>query len=103
MGRLAYRLIKGSTSTILAVADVELLNRRIEGGNGVILHINEEFYGERIGDENDVKMLIDAADMIVLVGPRAVGLGRELGLVAPGSEILIGGVPYVQVLRSFIA
>jgi hypothetical protein len=37
-----------------------------------------------------------------LLNKRAVGLGNRLGLVSPGSELVIGGIPYVQVFKSFM-
>lgn len=102
-GKLAYRLIRSESTVMLAVADAELLNRRIESSDGVVLDVNEEFFGEKVGTEDDVVRLVGQADMIILVGRRAVDLGTRLGLVAPGSPIEVNGVPYVQVFRSLIA
>jgi len=31
-----------------------------------------------------------------------VELAARLGLVAPGSEIVVGGVPYVQIFKSLM-
>lgn len=100
--KLAYNMIRTNSGNILAVADAELLNRRFTGQGGAVLDVNEEFFGDKVGDEEDVVRFIEEADIIVLVGKRSVGLGNRLGLVSPGSELVIGGVPYVQVFKSFM-
>ncbi len=102
MARLAYNLIRTEQGVIVAVADAELINRKLRADNGVTVEISEEFFGGRIGDEEEVARALVEADMAVIVGARAFSLARGLGLVAPGSEIYIEDVPYVQVFRSLI-
>ena len=101
-GRFVVNVIRTDLGVIVAVADSELLGKRVESGDGAVLYVNKEFYGEREVGEDDVINAISAADMVVLTGRRAVELGVRLGLVAPGSEIVIGGVPHVQVFRSLV-
>ncbi|ADL19693.1 hypothetical protein ASAC_1288 [Acidilobus saccharovorans 345-15] len=100
--KLVYNIIRSESGTVLAVADAELLNRRFTREDGAVLEVNEEFFGDKVGDENDVLRHFDEADMIVLVGKRSVELAARLGLVAPGSEIVVGGVPYVQIFKSLM-
>ncbi|MGC9071748.1 MAG: DUF424 domain-containing protein [Acidilobus sp.] len=102
MPRLAYNVIRSEQGVIVAVADAELLNRRLHASNGVVVEISEDFFGSRLGDEEDVIRALAEADMAILVGNNAVSVAKSLGLVAPGSEMLIEGVPYVQVFRSLV-
>ncbi|MGC9209930.1 MAG: DUF424 domain-containing protein [Acidilobus sp.] len=102
MPKFAYNVIRTDQGVIVAVADAELLNRRLRASNGVIIEISEDFFGARIGEEPDVVRALSEADMAILVGRNAVSVARDLGLVAPGSEMLIEGVPYVQVFRSLM-
>ena len=102
MARLAYNVIRTEEGVIVAVADAELLNRKLTAGNGVTVEVSEDFFGGKIGDEEEVSRALAEADMAIIVGARAFSLAKELGLVAPGSEIYIGDVPYVQIFRSLI-
>ncbi len=102
MARLAYNIIRTEEGVIVAVADADLLNRKLRASNGVVVEISEEFFGAMVGDEEEVTRALVEADMAVIIGTKAVSLAKELGLVAPGSEIEIEGVPYVQVFRSLM-
>jgi len=99
---LAYKVMRTEQGVMVAVADAELLNRRLRTSDGVVVEVSEDFFGEKVGEEEEVIRAMNEADMIILIGHRAVSLARSLGLVAPGSEIYIQGVPYVQVFKSLI-
>jgi len=85
-------------STVVAVCDRELLNRRLRHGE-IEIHVNEYFYGNAIANEEAVSDAINNGDNINLLGERAVSVAIGLGLVTRSGCIVIDGVPHAQIVR----
>lgn len=85
-------------STVVAVCDRELLDRKLRHGD-IELHISEYFYGNTIADEGAVSRAIKDADNVNLIGKQAVGIAIGLGLVEESGCLVIEGVPHAQIVR----
>lgn len=90
--------------TIVAICDKELLGRTLTQGD-LKLHISEEFFA---GDEVDAHNLreitgrISDADSIVAFGERACKVLRKIYSSVSEAVVVIGGVPHVQIYKSFM-
>ena len=85
-------------SSVVAVCDRELLNRRIRHGK-IEIHVSESFYGTTPVDESEVADAIRDADNINIIGARAIAVAAGLGLIDPSGCLLIDGIPHAQIFR----
>jgi len=85
-------------STVVAVCDRELLDRRLKDGN-LELHVSEYFYGTTPADEGDVTRALRDGSNFNLIGERAVGIAIGLGLIERSGCMMVEGVPHVQIIR----
>ena len=85
-------------STVVAVCDRELLNRRLRHGE-IEIHVNEHFYGNAIATEEAVSNAINNGDNINLIGERAVSVAVGLGLITRSGCLVIDGIPHAQIVR----
>jgi len=85
-------------STVVAVCDRELLDRRLRHGD-IELHVSEFFYGNTPADDGDVARAIRDGDNINLIGERAVAVAAGLGLVERSGCMIIEGIPHAQIVR----
>jgi uncharacterized protein len=85
-------------SSVVAVCDRELLNRRIRHGE-IEIHVSESFYGTNPASESEVASAIRDADNINIIGVRAIAVAAGLGLIDPSCCLLIDGIPHAQIFR----
>jgi uncharacterized protein len=85
-------------SSVVAVCDRELLNRRIRHGE-IEIHVSEYFYGTTPASESEVAKALKDADNINIIGERAVAVAAGLDLIERSSCLLIDGVPHAQIFR----
>lgn len=82
---------------LLAACDEELLGTRHEEGK-LRLDVATGFYdGVRV-DDATLAMYLRSCTVANLVGPRAVKVAIDSGLVEPANVLVIGGVPHAQLL-----
>ncbi|MDH7593383.1 MAG: DUF424 domain-containing protein [Methanomicrobiales archaeon] len=87
-----------SGEEIVAVCDIELMNRRLLYGD-VEIEISRRFFGERTASEEEVREAMKNAAFINLFGERALSVARSLDLVDESGCIRIEGVPHAQIFR----
>ena len=85
-------------SSVVAVCDRELLNKRIRHGD-IEIHISETFYGTTPAGEEEVSKAIRDAGNINIIGERAVAVAARLGLIDPNRCLMIGDIPHAQIFR----
>ena len=85
-------------STVVAVCDSELLDRKLRQGD-LVLHVSEYFYGTTPADEGDVTRALRDGRNFNLIGERAVGIAIGLGLIERSGCMMVEGVPHVQIIR----
>ncbi|MEM2123959.1 MAG: DUF424 domain-containing protein [Methanolinea sp.] len=91
-----HRTPKGEE--VVAVCDRELLNTTLRR-EGVEVHIREEFYGNRLASEEEVRDALKNAENANLMGERTITLAVEMGLISRSSCLMIGDVPHAQIFR----
>jgi len=82
---------------ITAMCDEELLGKFFED-RSLCLEVKESFYKGRLVDEDEAVNIIKNADILNLVGERAVGLAVRSGVVSKIHIIKIKGIPHAQVI-----
>lgn len=87
-----------SGEEIVAVCDIELMNRRLRLGD-VEIEITNRFYGERTASEEEVREAMRHASCINLFGRRALAVAHSLDLVDEEGCIFIDGIPHAQIYR----
>lgn len=80
---------------IVAVCDKELIDKKFEE-NGKQLDLTSEFYKGEEKDETEIGDIIRNADIINLVGKRAVDLGLAEEVISKENVITIKGIPHAQ-------
>jgi uncharacterized protein len=85
-------------SSVVAVCDRELLNKRIRHGE-IEIHVSEYFYGTTPASEAEVAKALMDANNINIIGKRAAAIAAGLGLIEPSGCLLIDGIPHAQIFR----
>lgn len=80
---------------IVAVCDKELIDKKFEE-NGKQLDLTSEFYKGDEKEETEIGDIIRNADIINLVGKRAVDLGLAEEVISKENVIIINGIPHAQ-------
>ncbi|MEM5873857.1 MAG: DUF424 family protein [Acidilobaceae archaeon] len=66
---------------------------------GLIIDVNESFYKGEIVEESEALRVIEEAEVIILVGKRAVRLGVESGYVHEDTILKVGSLEYAQIVK----
>jgi hypothetical protein len=85
-------------SEVVAVCDRELIDTVLIHGE-LSIAITRAFYGATQASEGEVETALRTADNVNLMGERAVGVAKRLGLIDPSHCVLIGHVPHAQIIR----
>ncbi len=90
---ILIKIHESAGKKIIAVADKELIGKKLEEGERC-LDITERFYkGEEKTEEEVLKILKESAN-INLVGKKAISLGIKAGIITEDCVITIKGVPH---------
>ncbi|MEM1619667.1 MAG: DUF424 family protein [Fervidicoccaceae archaeon] len=84
---------------IVAVCDRELLGAELREG-GVILRVSPEFYGGELLDETEALEIMYTAQILNVVGERAVSLAIREKLIHPASVISVEAVPFAMFINT---
>jgi len=89
-----YRL-KGEV--LVAVCDDEIVGMRFRDGE-LRLEIKEDFYGENVFDEDEVKKALRQATIANISGEKSVRLAISIGIVDERRVLRIAGCPHAQMV-----
>lgn len=91
----AVRTYQQGTQRLVAACDEELLGNAYAEGQ-LRLDVSKRFYdGQRV-QEDDLRGHLRQCTIANLVGPRAVDVAVDLGLVLPENVKTVEGVPHAQ-------
>jgi len=82
---------------IVAVCDKELIDQKFEE-NGKQLDLTSDFYKGEERDEMEIGDIIRNADIVNLVGKRAIELGLAEEVIGKENIVTIGGIPHAQAI-----
>jgi|ECHnycMinimDraft_1075156.scaffolds.fasta_scaffold00042_18 hypothetical protein len=90
------KVIKEGNTTLVNVCEKELLGK-VFVERGIVLHVNEEFYGGEEVSEDEAFALFDSASVVSLIGNRIVDEAISRGFVLRDSTIKVAGVTFAQI------
>jgi len=86
-------------NSTLNICDVELLGKKIIQDK-LNMHISESYYGEKLVETEEAKLLLKNSSIINMVGKKAVSLSIELGIGSENGVKIISGVPFLIVFKT---
>ncbi|MEM1873149.1 MAG: DUF424 family protein [Acidilobaceae archaeon] len=66
---------------------------------GLVIDVSEHFYKGDLVDEEGALKAMDEAEVMILVGRRAVSLGIRAGYVHQDAVLKVGSLEYAQVFK----
>lgn len=84
--------------TVIAICDEELLDKKLDF-EGFKVHVNKNFYGGNIVDEERAFKLLKDSTMGNIIGKNIVDMAIKKKYIAKENIILIGGVPHAQFIQ----
>lgn len=98
MGLVYLRSYHTEKGTMVACCDKDLMGKTFREGR-LKLSLETGFYGNSLQRLAEALIILDAADILNLVGPEIVAAAVERGVVHPDAVISIAGVPHVLVMK----
>jgi len=87
------KIHKKQGSTVVAIADKELIGKRFEEGK-LQLEISEYFYKGEEKSEEEIIALLEEATNVNLVGKKAVALAIKHGIIQEENILQIKKIPH---------
>jgi len=85
---------------VVAACDAALVGKVLREGKVVLdLKAHAEFYKGKSASEEEVGKELRIATSANLVGERAVGVAKKMGLISGNEVQKVQGVPHVQIYR----
>ncbi len=82
---------------VLAACDEDILGKTFSEGK-LRLTVKREFYLEKLVSREELEALMNAAEILNLVGDGVIGVAKGLGMDVD-AVLKIGNVPHLQVLK----
>jgi len=83
---------------MLNICDAELLGKNIVQDE-LNIHISESYYGEKLVETDEAKILLKNSSIINMVGKETISLSLELGIGSENGIKTISSVPFLIVFK----
>ena len=94
----SIRLNDFQNNSMLNICDAELLGQDISENN-LKLSISKNYYGEKIVNLQEAKILLKNSSIINMVGKETISLSISLGIGSENGIKVVGGVPFLIVFK----
>lgn len=98
---LVLRVIQTSQGRLVNVCDRELVGKTFEE-KGIVLRLSEEFYGGKLVEDDVALEEMRRADILTLVGERAVSLAIRERIIHPVAVMRVCGIPYAMYMNTLL-
>ncbi len=95
----SVRVSNNQKNTMLNICDAELLGKKISQDE-LNMHISEKYYGEKLVEKEEAKLLLKNSSIINMVGKETVSLSIELGIGSENGIKTISHVPFLIVFKT---
>lgn len=85
---------------MLAVADKELIGKRVREGD-IEIFVDERFYAGKLVGEQELRSLMETHEIIILVGSESLRVAVEEEYTSEETALWIEGVPHVQIYKFY--
>ena len=96
--QFSVRVSDYQKNMMLNICDVELLGKKIIQDE-LKMHISESYYGEKLVDGEEAKVLMKNSSIINMVGKEAISLSIQLGIGSESGVKIISDVPFLIVFK----
>lgn len=83
---------------MLNICDPELLGKNIVQDE-LNMNINKNYYGDKLIEKEEAKVLLKQASIINMVGKKTISLSVELGVGSEDGIKFISGIPFLIVFK----
>lgn len=97
MPEVYVKSMRSGKDTLVAICDVELLGKTLEGGRVPFL-VSKSFYGGAPADLDEALEAMRRATICNLVGKRIVKAAIEQRMVHEAAVIYFGDIPHAQIV-----
>ena len=92
------RLINHNDTRMLNICDADLLGKTLNRGN-FTLKISEQYYAQKVVEEEEAKDLLRKSNNINMVGKEIISLSVNIGIGSKDGVKEIDGVPFLIVFK----
>ena len=92
------RLINHNDTRMLNICDADLLGKTLNRGN-FTLKISEQYYAQKVVEEEEAKDLLRKSNNINMVGKEIISLSVNMGIGSKDGVKEIDGVPFLIVFK----
>ena len=92
------RLINHNDTRMLNIFDADLLGKTLNRGN-FTLKISEQYYAQKVVEEEEAKDLLRKSNNINMVGKEIISLSVNIGIGSKDGVKEIDGVPFLIVFK----
>ncbi len=94
----SIKLTNYQKNAMLNICDADLLGKKITEKE-LEVHISQSYYGEKIVEKEEAKILLKNSSIINMVGKEIVSLSTSLGIGSEDGIKEIDGVPFLIVYK----
>ena len=96
--QFSVKITDHQKNTMLNICDVELLGKNIVQDE-MNINISKSYYGEKLIEKEEAKMLMEKSSIINMVGKETTSLSIDLGIGSENGIKLIDNIPFLIVLK----
>ena len=96
--QFSVRVTDYQNNMMLNICDADLLGKQIVQDE-LSMNISEGYYGEKLVEKEEAKILLEKSSIINMVGKETVSLSIELGVGSENGVKLISGIPFLIVFK----
>jgi len=96
--QFSVRVSDYQKNMMLNICDVELLGKKIIQDE-LKMHISESYYGEKLVDREEAKVLMKNSSIINMVGKETISLSIQLGIGSESGIKTVSDVPFLIVFK----
>ena len=96
--QFSVRVSDYQKNMMLNICDVELLGKKIIQDE-LKMHISESYYGEKLVDREEAKVLMKNSSIINMVGKETISLSIQLGIGSESGVKTVSDVPFLIIFK----
>jgi hypothetical protein len=97
--KFSVRVSKYQKNTMLNICDADLLGKKIIQDK-LTIHISEAYYGKKIVEIDEAKILLKNSSIINMAGKDTVSLAVDLGIGSENGVKLVSDVPFLIIFNA---
>ena len=96
--QFSARVINSQNNRMINICDPDLLGKTIVDGD-LSITISKDYYGEKIIDESEAKILLENSTSINMVGENTISFSIGIGIGSKDAVKKINNTPYLIIFK----